>query len=73
MTGMEFHEQLTRSLPGLAARTIFMTGGPFTPAASAFLEQTVHPHVAKPFDAAVLRAEIERVMVGAADRSGAAF
>ncbi len=69
MTGMEFHERLARSVPGLAARTIFVTGGPFTPAASAFLERTANSHLPKPFDTAVLRAEIERVVRRAPDRS----
>ena len=38
MTGIELHAALLKISPELAAKMIFMTGGAFSPSASAFLE-----------------------------------
>lgn len=58
MTGMELHAELTRVRPDLAARMVFMTGGAFTPQAREFL--TARDHIDKPFDAATVRALVQR-------------
>jgi len=50
MTGMELHAELARHAPQQAERMIFLTGGAFTPAARAFLDDTPNPRVEKPFD-----------------------
>ncbi len=59
MSGMEFHDELTRVRPELIARVVFMTGGAFTPAASKFLASIPNVRLGKPFDAKDLRAVVE--------------
>ena len=49
-TGMDFSEQIDARSPELRARAVFMTGGAFTPRASAFVEQNADRCVDKPFD-----------------------
>ncbi len=56
MTAMDLHAELRSVDPAHAARMIFMTGGAFTPAARAFLDQVPNQRVEKPFDAQHLRA-----------------
>jgi CheY-like chemotaxis protein len=55
MTGMDFHERLSSLSPELARRTVFITGGAFTPKAREFLDRVKGPVVEKPFDGAALR------------------
>jgi len=55
MDGAAFHEELEKSLPRQAEQLVFMTGGAFTPRASAFVDRVPRPVVAKPFDAVKLR------------------
>jgi PAS domain S-box-containing protein len=62
MTGMDFHEALTRVAPNLATRIIFMTGGAFTTKAQQFLSSTPNEHIEKPFHPANLRTIIRRHM-----------
>ena len=62
LTGMDVHEALLQRAPALAARMIFMTGGAFTPRASAFLDAVGNPRLAKPFSASELRAAIAAVV-----------
>jgi CheY-like chemotaxis protein/two-component sensor histidine kinase len=64
MTGMELFARLTTSYPQLAAKTIFLTGGAFTPQARAFLERTPNRVVEKPFDFDRLRALVAVVVKG---------
>jgi CheY-like chemotaxis protein len=54
MSGPAFHAELARLAPELAERTIFLTGGAFTPQARAFLDSVPNPSVQKPFDPAEL-------------------
>ncbi len=61
MTGMELHRELLRVCPELAKRMIFMSGGAFTPEAREFLA-AMGTHVDKPFDAADLRALVQRYL-----------
>jgi len=67
VSGMDFHERLSKLCPDLAARTVFVSGGVFTESARSFLAGSGHPCVEKPFDAAVLRATVNRAL--GADRS----
>ncbi len=62
MTGMELHAVLARERPDLAARMVFITGGAFTPAARAFLNQVPNPRLDKPFSSDRLRAAVRDVM-----------
>ncbi len=50
MSGMELHAWLVNLDPGLAARVVFVTGGAFTPGASAYLAEVGNLRVEKPFD-----------------------
>jgi DNA-binding NtrC family response regulator len=58
MSGMDFVECLRSMAPELVDRVIIITGGAFTPRATAFLEQTVLPKLEKPFDLPALRAVV---------------
>jgi PAS domain S-box-containing protein len=49
MTGMDLFERMNRSFPSLAARTVFMTGGAFTPGAQKFLGSVQRRVLEKPF------------------------
>jgi signal transduction histidine kinase/CheY-like chemotaxis protein len=49
MTGMQFHEELSRTAPELTSRIIFMTGGAFTQSAREFLARVANPRLIKPF------------------------
>ena len=50
MTGMALHDELERTLPEVAQRMIFITGGAFTPRGVEFLERVPNPRIEKPFD-----------------------
>ncbi|HEX8438075.1 ATP-binding protein [Archangium sp.] len=56
MTGMQFHEELSRVAPELARRVIFMTGGAFTQSARDFLARVPNPWLLKPFKPGELNA-----------------
>jgi CheY-like chemotaxis protein len=62
MTGMDLHRELSRLAPELAARMIFITGGAFTEKARSFLTQTPKEQIEKPFQAANLRAIVQRYL-----------
>jgi CheY-like chemotaxis protein len=47
---MDFSDQIDARSPDLRARVVFMTGGAFTPRASAFVEKNADRCVDKPFD-----------------------
>ncbi|MCP3102625.1 ATP-binding protein [Myxococcus sp. K15C18031901] len=55
MTGMDLYEALRRTVPAVAERVVFITGGAFTPTARNFLERVENPRVEKPFDPEALR------------------
>jgi CheY-like chemotaxis protein len=50
MTGMDFFDELARSIPDQAERTIFLTGGASTRRARSFLDSTPNPRIEKPFE-----------------------
>jgi CheY-like chemotaxis protein/two-component sensor histidine kinase len=62
MTGMELYHELVRVAPEQADRMIFVTGGAFTEKARTFLSATLKEHIEKPFNAANLRAIVNRYM-----------
>jgi signal transduction histidine kinase len=62
MTGMDFHAELSRSFPAVAARVVFMSGGAFTPGAREFLERTPNRRIDKPIDTAQLRQLVEEAL-----------
>lgn len=49
MTGMEFYRELEQRFPEQSARTVFMTGGAFTPGAQQFLSEVRRRLLEKPF------------------------
>jgi PAS domain S-box-containing protein len=60
MGGIDFHAELARLVPELAAEVIFMTGGAFTVRAREFLDRVPNARLEKPFDSASLRAVVAR-------------
>ncbi len=61
-TGVDFHRRLTIEAPDLAARTVFLTGGAFTPDSQAYLRAVECPCLIKPFRQAELRAVLTSVV-----------
>ncbi len=62
MTGMELHARVVELVPELAAHTIFLTGGAFTPVAVDFLQKVPNERLEKPFEPGVLRDLVARVL-----------
>jgi PAS domain S-box-containing protein len=58
MSGMDFHGELLRVAPNLAARVVFLTGGAFTQRARDFLEGVGNPRLEKPIGIDALRGAI---------------
>jgi CheY-like chemotaxis protein len=58
LTGMDLHAELTATAPEVARRMVFLTGGAFTPAARAFMDQVQNARVDKPFDPQKLREQV---------------
>jgi PAS domain S-box-containing protein len=50
LTGMDFHAEVSRVVPEMAPKIIFMSGGAFTPRARAFLDDVPNVRITKPFD-----------------------
>ena len=62
MSGMEFYRRLRTLRPELVDRVIFMTGGAFTDAATAFVTEAGRRYLTKPFDMATLRIAMADVL-----------
>jgi CheY-like chemotaxis protein len=62
MTGMDLHGELSRVAPEHASRMIFITGGAFTEKARSFLTDPPKEQIEKPFQAANLRAIVQRYL-----------
>ncbi len=62
MTGMDLHRELMAVAPDQASKMIFLTGGAFTDSARAFLAEPPKEYIEKPFDAANLRAIVQRFL-----------
>jgi CheY-like chemotaxis protein len=60
MSGMALHAELAAR--GLGEQVLFLTGGAFTPQARAFLASVPNPRLEKPFDGAVLRALVAKLV-----------
>jgi CheY-like chemotaxis protein len=60
MTGMDLHEVIARTDPGLASRMVFMTGGAYTDRAQEFLDRMPDRRLDKPFRPD----DLERVLAG---------
>jgi CheY-like chemotaxis protein len=54
LTGMDIYECVKRERPGLEQRIIFLTGGPYTQRARAFLESVPNRHLMKPLSVSTL-------------------
>jgi len=64
MTGMDLHAHLDKTRPELAARMIFLTGGPFAHGVHEFLASVPNERLDKPFEAEELVAVLERAGAG---------
>jgi CheY-like chemotaxis protein len=62
MTGMDLHDELSRTHPQVAAKMVFLSGGAFTEAAREFLRRIPNPQVEKPFNPQELRALVARLI-----------
>jgi PAS domain S-box-containing protein len=60
MSGMAFHEELTRRFPDAAAKVVFISGGTFTAGANAFLARVPNEFLAKPFTNQEVREIVQR-------------
>jgi CheY-like chemotaxis protein len=69
MTGMELHRLLSLRWPAQAERMMFLTGGAFTPQARQFLARPLIRHLEKPFDTGILRAIVQRHLLGPMNKS----
>jgi CheY-like chemotaxis protein len=70
MTGMELHTWLAKKSPALAAQMVFITGGAFTPGASAYLASAGNLTIAKPFNAAIVKWLAAELMLTARTKPG---
>jgi CheY-like chemotaxis protein len=62
MTGMDLHAALLENVPDQAERMVFLSGGAFTTAARAFLDEVPNQRLEKPFDTRELSALVnERI------------
>lgn len=68
-TGMDIYAQLREQAPELARRLVFMSGGAFTPAASAFIRSVPNQVLEKPVRPDVLLATIDAALEHAAAAS----
>jgi CheY-like chemotaxis protein/signal transduction histidine kinase len=59
MTGVEFHQALSRDHADQASAIMFLTGGAFNRETAAFLESVPNKQLSKPFDAVKLRADVD--------------
>jgi CheY-like chemotaxis protein len=59
MTGIEFHQILSRQHPDQARAIMFLTGGAYSQETAAFLASVPNAQLTKPFDVVKLRAAVE--------------
>jgi nitrogen-specific signal transduction histidine kinase/CheY-like chemotaxis protein len=62
MTGIELFETLSRELPWVCPRVIFLTGGAFTPAAKEFLDKNPNLKLEKPFSMKELKSAVQAML-----------
>jgi len=68
-SGMDFFGVVRRLYPDLVRRVAFITGGAVTPDTSKFLETAARPVLNKPFNAEVLSAFVEQLVVAKSIRA----
>jgi CheY-like chemotaxis protein len=61
LSGMDLFERVAATLPGLASRFVFMTGGAFTPRGKEIFARFPDRCLHKPFDADALRTIVDRL------------
>ncbi|MFL5273151.1 MAG: ATP-binding protein, partial [Anaeromyxobacteraceae bacterium] len=71
LSGIDLHRAVSELDAAQASRIVFMTGGAFTPDASAFLDRVPNPRVGKPFDHAEIAAAVRAVRSAPPPRGGA--
>jgi len=69
ISGRELYERLGATLPELAERVVFVSGGAFTPELEEFLRTTTRPCLPKPFGAAELRDYVARFLADQGTRA----
>ena len=62
MNGQEFFEEAVRRKPELARRVVFLTGDVVNEETQAFLSSTGNPHLAKPFQLAMVEQTVAQVL-----------
>ncbi len=62
MDGAALHAEVARRDEGLARRTVFLTGGAYTPEALAFLDASRAEVLEKPFELSALRERVQRLL-----------
>jgi hypothetical protein len=62
LSGMALYGQVKEVAPALAANTVFITGGAFTPPARTFLDTIDNARLDKPFAARELRDVVRGVV-----------
>ncbi len=65
ITGSEVHAHLARTQPARLGDLVFLTGGAFTPEASAFLAGIANEHITKPFALATVTQLVDRYVARA--------
>lgn len=65
LSGMALHAELARRHPELARRTVFLTGGAYTPESRQFLEDAAVECLEKPFELDALRVILARLLASA--------
>jgi CheY-like chemotaxis protein len=63
MTGVEFYNCLRKSLPALAHRIVFMTGGAIAADADGFLASVSNLRLEKPFEMESLESSIRQIVM----------
>jgi CheY-like chemotaxis protein len=67
MTGLDLHETVRQSYPWLEERMVFMTGGALMSDSEGFLSRLKNPLLEKPFDIALIRETLRRLVAAAKD------
>jgi CheY-like chemotaxis protein len=71
MSGMELHAWLAKEDARLAEQVVFITGGAFTPGASAYLAKVGNQRLEKPFDTTSFKKMTHELVLAAKSKRGA--
>jgi CheY-like chemotaxis protein len=69
VTGMDLHQWLAARQPALAERVVFVTGGAFTPKATAYLAGIANLKLEKPVEGAALKRLVAELVLASRTRS----